>query len=510
MSAPSRECYTFDGWFENGTKVESVEVVRCENVNLAAKWTAIEYSIAYDLDGGSCNEELTAKYNVESDDIILPDLSKDGYKFVGWFIGEKKIEKIAKGSHGDLKISAKWSMATYTVEYVCDGNHDNPTELAVDEEYTLKDAEKTGYSFEGWHSDESLQTRVYTIISSGETVTMYAKFAPVTYTITYDYSGGEGVENPSTYTIESEDIILNAAGKNGFEFLGWFNGEDKIEVIKEGSFGDISLVAKWLEKSPFVVENGVVKEYTGSDLHVVVPENVGGEKISAIDANLFQNIANSVENIEIQAKIETLPQSVFFNLTKLRILTLPTSIVEMPAKLLKDCIALEEVVLPFVGNVRYDADEFAQSDKAVFTFSYIFGDIQDVTFGNLIALNKIRYVKSGEIEKTLVEERHYVPVSLKKVTVLGGDVFDYAFKDCVGIEEIVIGGNGKSVGIQAFAKCSNLKTIRLAESYVNFGAACFAAIANPAEIIVQNATQKSAIDNLNLDGITVKIANSVA
>lgn len=510
LSAPSRECYTFDGWFENGTKVESVEVVRCENVNLVAKWTAIEYSITYNLDGGSCDEELTAKYNVESDDIILPDLSKDGYKFVGWFIGEKKIEKIAKGSHGDLNISAKWSMATYTVEYVCDGNHDNPTELAVDEEYTLKDAEKTGYSFEGWHSDESLQTRVYTIISSGETVTMYAKFAPVTYTITYDYSGGEGVENPSTYTIESEDIILNAAGKNGFEFLGWFNGENKIEVVKKGSFGDILLVAKWLEKSPFVVENGVVKAYSGDEKHVVVPETVGGEKITAIDANLFQNIANSVEIIEIQAKIETLPQSVFFNLTKLRILTLPSSIVEMPAKLLKDCIVLEEVVLPFVGNVRYDVDEFAQSDKAVFTFSYIFGDIQDVTFGNLIALNKIRYVKSGEIEKTLVEERHYVPVSLKKVTVLGGDVFDYAFKDCVGIEEIVIGGNGKSVGVQAFAKCSNLKTIRLAESYVNFGAACFAAIANPAEIIVQNAAQKSAIDNLAFDGITVKMANSVA
>lgn len=510
LCTPSREYYVFDGWFENGKQVESINAERCEDVSLCAKWTAVEYSIAYDLDGGSCDEELTVKYSVESDDIILPDLSKDGYKFVGWFIGEKKVEKIAKGSYGDLKISAKWSMATYTVEYVCDGNHDNPTELAVDEEYTLKDAEKTGYSFEGWHSDESLQTRVYTVISSGETVTLYAKFAPVTYTIAYDYSGGEGVENPSTYTIESEDIILNAASKTGFEFVGWFDGEEKIEVIKKGSFGDISLVAKWLEKSPFVVENGAVKEYTGSDLHVIVPENVDGEKITAIDANLFQNIANSVEIIEIQAKIETLPQSVFFNLTKLRIVLLPDSITEMPAKLFKDCISLEEVTLPFVGNVRYDADEFTQSDKTVFTFSYIFGDIQDVTFGNLIALNKIRYVKSGEIEKTLVEERHYVPVSLKKVTVLGGDVFDYAFKDCVGIEEIVIGGNGKSVGVQAFVKCSDLKRIEFAESYVNFGAACFAAIANPAEIIVQNAAQKSAIDDLTLDGITVKIANSVA
>lgn len=509
LSAPSRECYAFDGWFENGTKVESVEVVRCENVNLAAKWTAIEYSIAYNLDGGSCDEELTAKYNVESDDIILPDLSKDGYKFVGWFIGEKKVEKIAKGSHGDLKISAKWSMATYTVEYVCDGNHDNPTELAVDEEYTLKDAEKTGYSFEGWHSDESLQTRVYTIISSGETVTMYAKFAPVTYTITYDYSGGEGVENPSTYTIESEDIILNAAGKNGFEFLGWFNGEDKIEVIKKGSFGDISLVAKWLEKSPFVVENGVVKEYTGSDLHVVVPENVGGEKITAIEANLFQNIANSVEIIEIQAKIETLPQSVFFNLTKLRIVLLPDSITEMPAKLFKDCISLEEVTLPFVGNKKYVSGEVSDGNMR-YGFAYLFGNAIDEGLSYSVTYNPVIVGTSGtnKIDETEMASR--IPNTLKKVFVLDGDVIDFAFKNCVGIEEIVIGGNGKSVGVQAFAKCSNLKTIRLAESYVNFGAACFAAIANPAEIIVQNATQKSAIDNLNLDGITVKIANSVA
>ena len=510
LSAPSRECYAFDGWFENGSKVESVEVARCENVKLTAKWTAIEYTITYDLDGGVCQAKLPAKYSIESEDVILPIPSKDGCKFDGWYIGDKRIEKIEKGSHGDVTIFAKWRGATYAVQYVCDGNHDNPTELAVDEEYILKDAEKTGYSFEGWHSDESLQTRVYTVISSGETVTLYAKFAPVTYTLTYDYSGGEGVENPSTYTVESEDIILNAASKIGFEFVGWFVGEEKIDIIKKGSVGDMTLVAKWQEISPFVVENGVVTAYSGDEKHVVVPETVSGEKITAIDGNLLQNIANSVEIVEIQARIETLPQSLFFNLAKLRILTLPSNIVEMPAKLLKDCVALEEVTLPFVGNIRYDADEFAQSDKTVFTFSYIFGDIQDVTFGNLIALNKIRYVKNGEIEKTLVEDRHYVPVSLKKVTVLGGDVFDYAFKDCVGIEEIVIGGNGKSVGVQAFAKCSDLKRIEFAQSYVNFGASCFAAIANPAEIIVRDAAQKSAIDNLALNGVTVKIANSVA
>ena len=509
LSAPSRECYAFDGWFENGSKVESVEVARCENVKLTAKWTAIEYTITYDLDGGVCQAKLPAKYSIESEDVILPIPSKDGCKFDGWYIGDKRIEKIEKGSHGDVTIFAKWRGATYAVQYVCDGNHDNPTELAVDEEYILKDAEKTGYSFEGWHSDESLQTRVYTVISSGETVTLYAKFAPVTYTLTYDYSGGEGVENPSTYTVESEDIILNAASKIGFEFVGWFVGEEKIDIIKKGSVGDMTLVAKWQEISPFVVENGVVTAYSGDEKHVVVPETVGGEKITAIDENLFQNIANSVEIVEIQAKIETLPQSLFFNLAKLRILTLPSNIVEMPAKLLKDCVALEEVTLPFVGKTKYVANDLTNRDLQ-YTFAYVFGHSIDGGLSYEINHSPVSISADGKHEIDASFSIVSIPTALKKVVILDGDIIDCAFKNCKGIESISVLGSGTTIEQMGFVKCSSLKRLELAEGFVNFGASCFAAIANPAEIIVRDAAQKSAIDNLALNGVTVKIANSVA
>lgn len=509
LSAPSREYYAFDGWFENGLKVESVEVARCENVKLTAKWTAIEYTITYDLDGGVCQAKLSAKYSIESEDVILPIPSKDGCKFDGWYIGGKRIEKIEKGSYGDVTIVAKWRGATYAVQYVCDGNHDNPTELAVDEEYTLKDAEKTGYSFEGWHSDESLQTRVYTVISSGETVTLYAKFAPVTYTLTYDYSGGEGVENPSTYTIESEDIILNAASKIGFEFMGWFVGEEKIDIIKKGSVGDMTLVAKWQEISPFVVENGVVTAYSGDEKHVVVPETVSGEKIIAIDGNLLQSIANSVEIVEIQAKIETLPQSLFFNLAKLRILTLPSSIVEMPAKLLKDCVALEEVTLPFVGKTKYVANDLTNRDLQ-YTFAYVFGHSIDGSLSYEINHSPVSISADGKHEQDASDNIVSIPTALKKVVILDGDIIDCAFKNCKGIESISVLGSGTTIEQMGFVKCSSLKRLELAEGFVKFSASCFAAIANPAEIVVRNAAQKSAIDNLALNGVTVKIANSVA
>lgn len=509
LSAPSREYYAFDGWFEKGSKVESVEVARCENVKLTAKWTAIEYTITYDLDGGVCQAKLPAKYSIESEDVILSIPSKDGCKFDGWFVNGKKIDKIQKGSHGDLTIVAKWRGATYAVQYVCDGNHDNPTELAVDEEYTLKDAEKTGYSFEGWHSDGSLQTRVYTVISSGETVTLYAKFAPVTYTLTYDYSGGEGVENPSTYTVESEDIILNAASKIGFEFVGWFVGEEKIDIIKKGTIGDMTLVAKWQEISPFVVENGVVKGYSGDAKRVVVPEIVGGEKITAIDGNLLQSIANSVEIVEIQAKIETLPQSLFFNLAKLRILTLPSSIVEMPAKLLKDCVALEEVTLPFVGKTKYVANDLTNRDLQ-YTFAYVFGHSIDGGLSYEINHSPVSISADGKHEIDASFSIVSIPTALKKVVILDGDIIDCAFKNCKGIESISVLGSGTTIEQMGFVKCSSLKRLELAEGFVNFGASCFAAIANPAEIVVRNAAQKSAIDNLALNGVTVKIANSVA
>lgn len=513
LYAPVRNYYDFAGWYENGMLVESISATRLCNINLVAKWTAVEYTISYDLNGGTCEDTLVSKYTVESEDIILPTLSKDGCIFAGWYDGDVKVEKIASGSHGDIALLAKWASATYSVTYVCDGEHSNPAQLNVGDEYTLKDAQKTGYSFEGWYGDQSYSDRVYVLASSGESVTVYAKFAPVVYTITYDYDGGTGVENPTTYTVESEDIMLCDATKDGFEFAGWFDQDVKVERIAKGSHGNLSLVAKWIENSPFVVEGSEIVGYTGSDTHIVVPSKVGDVQITSIGADVFQSVVSCVEIIEIEEGITTIAQGVFFNLTKLRIVSLPSTITQMPQKAFKDCVLLEEMTLPFVGATKYKNDEFVGTGKYAYSFSYVFDGFADTSLGSKVDVSAIRFAKDGTNEELTFSEVAYVPTSLKKVTILDGDLIVYAFKNCANIEQIVVKGGGTVVDKQAFAKCTNLASVELAGGFESFGTACFSA-RGLQTITVQNETQKSTLEKyLNDNGITtitVSVASTLA
>ena len=409
---------------------------------------------------------------------------------------------------------AKWASATYSVTYVCDGEHSNPAQLNVGDDYTLKDAQKTGYSFEGWYGDQSYSDRVYVLASSGESVTVYAKFALVVYTITYDYDGGTGVENPTTYTVESEDIMLCDATKDGFEFAGWFDGDVKVEKIAKGSHGNLSLVAKWIENSPFVVEGSEIVGYTGSDTHIVVPSKVGDVQITSIGADVFQSVASCVEIIEIEEGITTIAQGVFFNLTKLRIVSLPSTITQMPQKAFKDCVLLEEMTLPFVGATKYFAKDVSNGNMK-YAFAYVFGNPEDKSTVYSVKHNAIR-ISSSDSEANVTEATEtiaWLPNSLKKVTILDGDLIDFAFKECVNIEQIIVKGSGTKAEQQAFAKCTNLASVELAGGFESFGTACFSA-RGLQTITVQNETQKSTLEKyLNDNGITtitVSVASTLA
>lgn len=83
-----------------------------------------------------------------------------------------------------------------------------------------------------------------------EYVTLVATFGPISYTLTYDLAGGTvATENPATYTIESDDIVLAAPTKVGHTFKGWkLSGEGEAQMsvtIAKGSTGNKSYTATW-------------------------------------------------------------------------------------------------------------------------------------------------------------------------------------------------------------------------------------------------------------------------
>ena len=134
---------------------------------------------------------------------------------------------------------------------------ENPPSYNV--ETTLKAPTKDKYDFKGWYKDGEFTTQV-TEIPQGSTgnITLYAKWEPVSYTITYELDGGTNVpENPASYNVETETITLKAPTKDKYDFKGWYkDGEftDEITEITQGSTGDITLYAKWLENYTITYE----------------------------------------------------------------------------------------------------------------------------------------------------------------------------------------------------------------------------------------------------------------
>ena len=109
---------------------------------------------------------------------------------------------------------------------------------------------KTGYIFVGWYKEASC-TNLWDFSSDKVTddITLYAKWTPAAYSITYHLDGGTVSDNPETYTVETASFTLNNPTRTGYTFAGWTGtglGEATESVtIEKGSTGDRTYTATW-------------------------------------------------------------------------------------------------------------------------------------------------------------------------------------------------------------------------------------------------------------------------
>ena len=108
--------HTFKGWYDNegltGSPVTAIGGTEMGNKEYWAKWEINQYTITYDLAGGTV-EGNPDTYTVEMDTFTLRNPTRPGYTFTGWsgtgLDGENNMTvTIPKGSTGERRYTAHW------------------------------------------------------------------------------------------------------------------------------------------------------------------------------------------------------------------------------------------------------------------------------------------------------------------------------------------------------------------------------------------------------------------
>ncbi|MDY0277483.1 MAG: InlB B-repeat-containing protein [Acholeplasma sp.] len=250
VSAPEIKGYNFTGWSIDFDEIK-------EDTEAIALYEIITYTITYNLDDG-LNASNPTSYTVESNEITLLDASKEGYTFIGWFKGETKITSIPKGSTGNIVLNASFEIIDEDVDEdptykltLPSGVSANVTNLnkvkegtSVKITVTVPNGMRTT-SFKINNEEKELTENKFIVEMTSDLI-VEVTFEAIDYLISYDFNGGEIIgSNPTGYTVETDTFTLLPTKKDGYNFLGWYNGETKVETVSKGSTGDLELKAKF-------------------------------------------------------------------------------------------------------------------------------------------------------------------------------------------------------------------------------------------------------------------------
>lgn len=244
---PSRTGYEFNGYFSSdsydGSSIECVDF-DTSVTTFYAKWSAINYSITYNVNGGDAIS--AASYTIENS-IDLPIAVRENYQFLGWFesetfSGTSKLT-INKGSYGNIILFAKWKGEDKPV--VLDAMEGTITNSNITIEFgqTYKLAVPTyeGYEFQGWYSEDDKQ--ITDKQGNGLTpwdfaiqTTLHAVYLKKYY-VTVTYSHSVGYVNVRDYYVKGDNVSLTVnLVNNGYKVIGFFVDEECVSTSTMYSF----------------------------------------------------------------------------------------------------------------------------------------------------------------------------------------------------------------------------------------------------------------------------------
>ncbi len=215
---PTKEGYTFEGWYLDGEKYDFSKEVTSD-MKLEAKWKINTYTVTID-DGLGNKKTEEVEYNNKIEE---PKVStREDYDFDGWYVGEEPFD-FSKGIKEDVVIEARWiekEKVSYRVEHYLMGldgkysSYDKVELLKANKGSTVTPSTR---NYLGFTAPKKTTVK---LSDEGDTVVKYY-YKRNKYTLTV--KGDEGiaaVEGKGTYYY-GEKVEVSYEVKEGYKFDKW-------------------------------------------------------------------------------------------------------------------------------------------------------------------------------------------------------------------------------------------------------------------------------------------------
>lgn len=286
------ENYDFHGWSSqkegNGTDfadeavfTPGVKFPSQRTIVLHAQWKEHEkYTVTYHSNNPLNQTVTDTAFYYKGSTVRLHPSSTFSYPYHTFMYWSESLDTDTTYMAGEsftidrnMELYANWEKnpvfhVAYKDPYSGDTYHDPKTyhiEPEGSESVTVKDSMflRRGYNFAGWDVEFKDTPGVRHAAQPGNVLkevtsdtTLYARWEPHVYKITYDLYGGQVYDvNPSEYDIETPTFTLINPERPGYTFVGWSGTDinpllpsDNVTVLK-GSIGDRQYTAHW-KKDP--------------------------------------------------------------------------------------------------------------------------------------------------------------------------------------------------------------------------------------------------------------------
>ncbi|EAC8753553.1 LPXTG cell wall anchor domain-containing protein [Listeria monocytogenes] len=228
-TAPTKQGYTFDGWYdaETGGNKWDFKTMKmpANDVTLYAHFTVSSYQVNFDIDGAVTNEAIV--YDTLLNEPATP--TKQGYTFDGRYDaetgGNKWDFKTMKMPANDVTLYAHFTINNYQANFDIDGAVTNET-ITYDTLLNEPTAPtKQGFLFDGWYDAEVGGTKwdFNTMKMPANDITLYAHFSKETPLIpspsdesdSKPTNGSITINEPSAISMPAQNSnITVTAGEN--------------------------------------------------------------------------------------------------------------------------------------------------------------------------------------------------------------------------------------------------------------------------------------------------------